>query len=412
MITTQTKRYLALTLFLLFIFMISVWGFHEFFTSKVPGANDFYPRWRGAQLFWQEGVDPYSQAATEAIQRDMYGGRLAYETEDQVLFVYPFYVVFFLRPLINIEYAWVQAIWLVLVQFSLLAAVILNLKLFEWKMPPWLLAFTLLWAVIFYNSTRTIILGQFAGLLYLWIVGILLALKYEHDVLAGLLIALTTIKPQMSYLLIPALLIWALGQRRWRFIGSSFVSMVLLLGFSFLLQPNWLFSFIDQVLNYPGYTVTGSPLWVITGFYLPELGKPVEYLMIAGLLIYLFWNWRWLPKVAANSSIFYFVIGLTLIVTNMIVIRTATTNYIIMYIPLFMILHAVSQRMRRGNVWIALFYGVSTVFTWTIFIVSIQGDQEHPITYLPLPFLLLFVMVFFSRIWLQPEATPANAQIS
>ena len=399
----NVKRTAAVSFLLLLLFVFSVWGFHQSFTSKVPGANDFYPRWRGAQLFWQDGIDPYSQTATEAIQRDMYDGRLAYETEDQVLFVYPFYVVFFLRPLINIQYSWVQAIWLVLVQFSLVAAVILNLKLFEWKMPPWLLAITLLWAVIFYNSTRTIILGQFAGLLYLWIVGTLLALKYEHDVLAGVLLSLTTIKPQMSYLLIPALLIWALGQKRWRFIISSFVAMLLLVGASFLLQPNWLFSFIDQVLNYPGYTITGSPLWVITGYYFSQLGKPVEYLMIAGLLIYLFWNWRWLPKIKADSDLFLFIIGLTLIVTNMIVIRTATTNYIIMYIPLFMLLHAVSQRSQRGNIWVALFMGVSILFTWTLFILSIEGDQEHPITYLPLPFFLLAGMIWYQYKQLRKE---------
>lgn len=393
MMSLNAKRYTAVTLFLLLIFIISVWGFHEFFTSKVPGANDFYPRWRGTQLYWQEGIDPYSQEATEAIQRDMYGGRLAYDSEDQVLFVYPFYIVLFIWPLIKTDYLWVQAIWLVLVQFSLITAVILNLKLFEWKMSPWLLALTLFWSVIFYNSTRTIILGQFAGLIYLWIVGTLLALKYDKDVLAGILISLTTIKPQMSYLLIPALLIWALGQRRWRFIGSSFVTMLVLVGASFLLQPDWLFSFIDQVLNYPGYTITGSPLWVITGYFFPQLGKPVEYLMIGGLLIYLFWQWRWLPKITAESSRFWFVIGLSLIVTNMIVVRTATTNYVIMYIPLFMILHALYQHTKRGALWVSLFFVGSIVFTWALFLMTIQGDAEHPITYLPLPFFLLFALV-------------------
>ena len=392
MMMINAKRYTAVTVFLLFVFAIMVWGFHEFFTSKVPGANDFYPRWRGAQLFWQDGIDPYSQAATEAIQRDMYG-RLAYESEDQVLFVYPFYVVFFIRPLINTEYSWVQAIWLVLVLFSLMAAVVLTLKLFEWKMPPWLLAIALIWSVIFYNSTRTIILGQFAGLIYLWIVGTLLSLKYEKDILAGILLALTTIKPQMSYLLIPALLIWGVGQKRWRFLGSSCISMLLLMGISFLYEPSWLFNFIDQVINYPGYTFTGSPLWVLTGVYFPQLGKPVEYLMIGSLLVYLFWNWRWLPKLRADSNHFLFILGLTLIVTNMIVVRTATTNYIIMFVPLFMILHIFSQRAKRGNLWIALFFVGSILFTWALFIGSIQGDTEHPITYLPLPFFLLSVFV-------------------
>lgn len=397
------KRFTAVTLLLLLLFVISVWGFHESFTSKVPGANDFYPRWRGTQLYWQEGVDPYSQTATEAIQRDMYGGRLAYDTEDQVLFVYPFYIVFFLWPLTSTDYSWVQAFWLVLVQFCLITAVILNLKLVEWKMPPLLLGLTLLWTVLFYNSTRTIILGQFAGLIYLWIVGTLLALKYEKDILAGMLISLTTIKPQMSYLLIPALLIWAVGQRRWRFIGSSFFTMLVLVGASFLLHPDWLFSFIDQVVHYPGYTITGSPLWVLTGYYFPQLGKPVEYLMIASLLVYLLWNWRWLPKVKADSSHFLFIIGLTLIITNMIVVRTATTNYVIMYIPLFMILHTLYQRAKRGSLLVALFFIGSILFTWTLFLMSVQGDQEHPITYLPLPFLLLFVMIGYSKLWMGDE---------
>ncbi len=401
--SVNAKRYTAVTIFLLLIFVVSVWGFHEFFTSKVPGANDFYPRWRGTQLYWQEGIDPYSHTATEAIQRDMYGGRLAYETEDQVLFVYPFYIVFLIWPLINTDYLWVQAIWLVLVQFSLIAAVILNLKLVEWKMPPLLLGLTLLWAVLFYNSTRTIILGQFAGLIYLWIVGTLLALKYDKDILAGVLISLTTIKPQMSFLLIPALLIWALGQRRWRFVGSSFITMLILVGASFLLQPNWLFSFVDQVLNYPGYTITGSPLWVVTGYYLPQLGKPVEYVMIGILLVYMFWHWRWLPKVKADSTHFLFIIGLTLIITNMIVIRTATTNYVIMYIPLFMILHTIHQHTKRGTLWVSLFFIGSIIFTWALFLVSVQGDQEHPVTYLPLPFLLLFVMIGFSKLWTRNE---------
>jgi len=61
---------------------------HHFFTSRFPGANDFFSRWEGARVFWQKGLSPYSREATLSIQIGMYG-RPARPDEDQVLFAYP-----------------------------------------------------------------------------------------------------------------------------------------------------------------------------------------------------------------------------------------------------------------------------------------------------------------------------------
>jgi len=387
------RKTILSTLFGSFLLAIMVWGTYTLFTSKVPGANDFYPRWKGAQLFWQDGIDPYSQTATEAIQRGLYG-RLATPNEDQVLFVYPFYTIFLLWPLVSLDYAWVQAIWLVLVQFSIIGGVILGLRLVNWRVPLWLLAVVLLWSVIFYNSTRTIILGQFAGPIFLGIIACLFALKHDRDGLAGVLLSWTTLKPQMSYLLIPALLLWGIGQRRWRFVAGFGIAMGLLVGVSFILLPNWLTSFVAQVGYYPAYTITGSPLWVVTGYYWPQLGKPVETMLIALLVGYLLWQWRKLPGLPAVSTEFLVIISLTLIITNMIIVRTATTNYIIMYLPLLLLLKAISDNLRRGNAIVTLLIVLSAAGMWVLFLTTIQGDLEHPITYLPLPFGLLLALIW------------------
>ena len=403
-----TRKNLLILLLAFILFTVSVVGMYTFFTAENPGANDFYPRWKGTQLFWQEGTDPYSQEATEAIQRGIYGGNLARPDQDQVLFVYPFYTVFLLWPLINLDYAWVQAIWLVIVQFSLIGGMILTLRLLEWRQPPWLLAITLLWSVIMYNSTRTIILGQFAGPIFLWLAGTLLALKHDRDVLAGALLSLTTLKPQMSYLIIPALLLWAVWHQRWRFVAVFAGAMALLAGLSFLLLPSWLTGFIDQVRFYPAYTVTPSPLRVITSTFFPQLGQPVEYILIGLLLLVMFWQWwqlrgaDWPAEPAghaepAEAHKFLFIISLTLIVTNTVIVRTATTNYVIMYIPLFLLLHTISQRWRGGNVWVAGLLLVLLVSTWALFLATIQGDFEHPVTYLPLPIGLLLGLIWLSR---------------
>jgi hypothetical protein len=77
----------------------------------------------------------------------------------------------------------------------------------------------------------------------------------------------------------------------------------------------------------------------------------------------------------------------------MIIVRTATTNYIIMYLPLLLLLKAISDNFPRGNIIVAVLLFFSAVGMWLLFLTTIQGDLEHPVTYLPLPFALLLALV-------------------
>jgi len=387
------------------LFALMVTAIHQLFTLEAAGANDFYPRYRGAVLFWQEGVDPYSPAATEAIQRDMYG-RLALPEEDQVLFVYPFYVTFMLLPLVwlPVSYSWIQAIWLTTLLVVMVTAVLLTIRLVDWKMPSWLLALTLLWAVLFYNNARTIILGQFAAFVFLWLVLGLLALKGGRDGWAGLFLALTTIKPQMVLFVLPALLLWAVWQRRWRFVFGFGAAMAGLLAASFLLLPSWLTGFIEQVNAYPGYTVTPSPLWIITQYYFPILGRPVELGLTVVLVLYMLYLWRRLVKLPAYSREMLLILGVTMIVNNMVLVRTATTNFIVLYIPILLCLRLLAERTRRGLLWVTLFYAISIFSLWVLFLSTLEGDQEHVIMFLPLPVLLLRALIWLLSKPLQTSA--------
>jgi len=395
---------ILVTLFFVLLFALNVYAVHSVFTSRYPGANDFFSRWKGAQVFWNEGLDPYSDEATLAIQEGIYG-RPALPGEDPGPFAYPFYTVFLLAPLAPLSYAWAEAIWLVILQFSLIGGVLLCLVLVDWQLPRWLVVLTGLWAVAFYHSARTLFLGQFAGLVFLWAAGVLLALKARRDVVAGILLALTTIKPQMSVLLIPALLIWGVGQRRWRFLGSFAGAMAVLLGASFLLLPGWLGEFVAQVLRYPSYTDIGSPVWILTHHYLPFLDTPGEVVISAVLLVYLLVQCWQLPRVGASSPHFLWLVGLTLLITNLVVLRTATTNYVILYIPLFLVLKVAADRLRRAHLWLALFYISSIVGLWALFLATVQGDYESPIMYLPLPLGLLFGLLWVKSVLPRPSGT-------
>lgn len=396
----QTSKWLFLALLIGLLFVLDVVAMHATFTSQRSGSNDFYPRWRGAQLFYLEGVDPYSEVATLEIQRGI-RGRPSRPDEDQLAFAYPFYTSLLLLPLLWLSYDWVEAIWLVVVQFSLIAGVIVYLQALRWRPPPVTLTVTILWAVIVYHGARTILLGQFAGLIFFWTAALLWALSRQRDVMAGVLLALITIKPQMSVLLIPALAWWAIGRQRWRFLASAAGTMAGLLAISFWLLPGWLGRFVDQVLHYPSYTAYGNPISVMTQQYLPRLGAGpmaggiLEVGLSALLLAYLLWRWRGLPEAATSQAKFHYLIGLTLIVTNLIVPRTATTNYVVLYLPLFFAFKQLITERARAGWWLALFYLGSIVILWVLFFQTVQGDFEAPVMFLPFPLglLLLFVLM-------------------
>ncbi|MFQ5422071.1 MAG: glycosyltransferase 87 family protein, partial [Anaerolineae bacterium] len=261
--------------------------------------------------------------------------------------------------------------------------VVLLLALFDWRQPPWLLALTLLWSIIFYHSARTALLGQFAGPVFLFVAASLLALKRGRDGWAGLFLALATVKPQMVFLLIPPLLWWTAIHRRWWFWWGFGGMMAGLTAVSFLLLPGWLAGFVRQVSYYPDYTVTGPPVWVITGYLFPVLGKPVEWALSLALLGWTVWQWRHLPRLTLDSPRYWLIIGLTLVVTNSVILRTATTNYVVMYVPLLLGLKWLAEWYGRG--WVAVFFLVSIVSLWALFFATVQGDFEHPLMYLPLP---------------------------
>jgi len=386
-------RRAAIVIALLALFVaLDACGIYVAFTSRYPGANDFYPRWRGARAFWLEGLNPYSDEVTLLIQEGIYG-RPARPDEDPGSFVYPFYTVFLIAPLTVLPYAWAEALWLALLQVALLASVLLTLRFLRWSLPSWLLALTAVWSLLFYHGARALLLGQFAVMVFLAVAVTLWALHRGQESLAGISLALSTVKPQMTFLLIPFLLLWGLRRRRWAFLCYFLGAMALLVGLSFLLMPSWFGDFLIQVIRYPSYTPIGSPIWIISHYYFPSLGVAGELALSALLLVWLFYLWfEYLWKGGIEGEAFYWTVGMTLVVTNLVALRTATTNYVVLYMPLLWALKRVCGRSRRGAWALASFYCLSVAALWPLFLLTVRDKCEHPIMYLPLPFALLIAL--------------------
>ena len=264
----SVARSLTVVLCLIAVYVADTVATHAVFTSRFPGANDFYSRWAGARAWWMQGLSPYSEEASRQIEIGIYGRR-ALPGEDPGPFAYPFYAVFLIAPLAFLPYVWAEAAWLALLQFALIGGILGSIRLVKWHIPPLLLGVTLISMVFFYHSARAILLGQFAVIVFALVAGMLLALQARRDLWAGVLLALATVKPQMVFLLVPLALWWAIATRRWRMVWGFAGAMAVLCGASWIAVPGWLGDFLTQMMRYSSYTAIGSPVWVITRYFFP-----------------------------------------------------------------------------------------------------------------------------------------------
>jgi hypothetical protein len=395
------------------LWALVAWGLYSFVTTKIPGANDFFQRWNGAQAYWVHGLDAYSKPV--ALQTELYLYGHPYDPNQAISefpgdFLYPFPVVIMLAPLVNLSYAWASAIWLALIAVGTGGIFILMADYFNWRLRPPLLAVGIIWALSFYPVTRGLFLGQVGVIaVYLQLISVWALAKKQRslDIVAGVMLALSTIKPQVSLLLIPFLLLWGLRMQRWRFLASFGVMGLILAAVSFVLQPNWLGEWLQQVSAYTGYTQP-STLELITGVYLPFLGSTGQLFLTGALLIVLAWAWYhalWRQK----ADWFSWTVALTFVITNLVLVRTATPHYVAF---LFILVFYFKQMIRRRN-GVLIVLGAMLLLNlalWLFFLVNLKGDLEAAVVPVPLPIALLILLLATRPLWLKANTAtgPTN----
>jgi hypothetical protein len=157
-----------------------------------------------------------------------------------------------------------------------------------------------------------------------------LLLSADHLALAGVLLALSTFKPQFTIALIPWLALWTISDwRRRRSLAWSFlVTMLLLVLVSEGLVPGWIRSFLNVLRAYRQYTYGHSLLDV---WFSPTWG-----LLVAAcfLLLALAFCWRHRSQ-SADSMEFAAIFSLLLAVT-LTVIPTLAPHAQLLLLPGFL----------------------------------------------------------------------------
>lgn len=379
------------------------------FAAQAPGGNDFLPRWVGTRAWLQEGTSPYARSVTLEAQRMIYGRRAEPDQgEDIAHFVYPLPAIVFFIPFGLMPYTLARALWMTVLEITLPLLVLMGLGLARWRPRPWVIALLVLLSVLWYHGARAVIVGQFAVIEAALITGVLLAIQRGRDSLAGTLMALSIAKPQMAFLILPFVLLWALRQRRWMIILWTIGVLLVWVGGSLAILPDWPARWLGQVLEYPQYTDLGSPISILADL-VPPISGWINGILSAGLVMYMLWEW-YLARAGEDNHL-QWAAALTLVVTNLVAFRTATTNYIVL-LPAWMLIFGVwVKRWGRGGVIAtSLISLILVVGPWLLFLTTVEARVESPAMYIPVPILTLLGL-WWIRWWMlrAPEISLATS---
>jgi hypothetical protein len=370
------------------------------FTMQNPGGNDFLVHWVGSRALLVDGLSPYSDAVALRIQTMAYG-RPALPGEHELRVAYPLYSVGIFLPFALVsDYNLARALWMTALEIGLVALALLSLRLTRWKPGIWLLAVFFLFTLTWYHSVRAVINGNAVVLVALFIAGALAAIQSGRDELAGVLLALSTIKPQVVVLLVIFVCVWAISARRSAIVLWTVISLVFLsIGAAFFV-PDWPLQNLWEVIRYPGYNPPGTPGSALAT-WLPAAGSKLGWglTILLGILLLVEWSaargqdFRW----------FLWTASLTLVASQWIGIQTDPGNFIVLFTPLVLVLGMWVQHAGTiGRVMVVLSLVVLFVGLWALFLTTLDPSagqpQQSPIMFFPLP-LLLLLGLYWIRWW-------------
>lgn len=367
------------------------------FAEANPGGNDFLARWMGAYYWVVRGVSPYSEQVSLATQVAIYGRAADREQgEDIGHFVYPLTSMVFFAPFGLMDYLPARAVWMTLLEVSLAVLTFLSLRIAGWHASVFKTAILVALSLLGYHGMRTIIVGQFAAINALLIALVIYLVLKKNDFLAGMVLVLAAIKPQMSFLILPYILVWSWKQGRREVLGGALLGGGALLAATLLLIPDWPLQMIRQILDYPSYTSLGSPVTILANT-MPGISRQISIFMHAALALYLLVEW--VVSFSKDVRWFKWTAAMTLVVTNLIAFRTATTHYLMMLPAFFMILMVVEARWRTAGKWASWLFNLLSAFgMWALFIDTVQGNTESAWMYLPWPIFCL-IGLWWTRWW-------------
>jgi Glycosyltransferase family 87 len=302
-------------------------------------GGDFYPIWLTTRQSRVGHPNIYGPEMTRQIQTGLFGRPLGPHNAsdppaDYRSFAYPATADLVLWPFSTLDFSRTRVVLAVLLPLLTAASVWFWVLAMQWRISPIWLAVVVILTLCSYQGLEALFAEQ-PGL----IVGFLLAcsalaLRKDRLMLAGALIALTLIKPQMTLLATVYLLVWSMYERRFKLCVGFLVITLPLIGASLWIWPNWIGQWMQVLFGYHRYS-TPSLVTLLPG---PTLGAYIGPLAIAVMLAVsagLMWRYR---RASPYSVEFWLTLSLLLAITAVAILPgQAVYDHVILLPGIFLI---------------------------------------------------------------------------
>jgi Glycosyltransferase family 87 len=309
--------------------------------------SDLYARWHGTRELLLHHRDPYSRDITREVQAGFYGRPLESQNvsdpKAQEGFNYPLYAVFLFAPFAGLSFATAQAIfrWLLILAASCTVPLWMKALGFRPRLPLMLAGIVLTAGA--YPSVMEFYQQNLAALVIFLLAAAIASIARGWHTLAGFLLALSTIKPEIAGLMVFWSLLWAAGhwRKRYALIASFSATLAALIVAAEIALPHWVGRFLGAIRE---YQVSDADL-PITEVLLPRfVGRLTTFGLIC-LLIVLLWRWKGTEE---GSETFKLGIAWVAAVTLAVLPKLAAYNQLLL-VPALMVLLGRWQDILHGG---------------------------------------------------------------
>jgi hypothetical protein len=327
------------------LYVSRILGPWEYFVDVKSGnlkdqMGDLYPRWLGTRELLLRGRNPYGPEVSHEIQMAYYGrpidqqyGKLGTPVIDEQRFAYPVYVVFLLAPSVYLDFPHAQ-IWVAVILAILTAAsVLLWMNVLRWRPPPALALAIALFVVSSPQIVQGLRLRQLGLAVAFFLALATLCAVRNHLALAGIALALATIKPQMVVFPLAWFLLWGVSDwpKRWALLAGFGASLAALAGMGELVLPGWPLFFLQGLVAYRHYVSATSILCAALG---NQIGVAASVIAVVALLV---WAWR-NRQVDAGSTAFSKSLAGFFLVAALVLPLLPPFNQALLLLPVLMVI--------------------------------------------------------------------------
>jgi hypothetical protein len=375
-------------------------------STRYPSGEYFSVLWTSGRAFLQDGSSPYSEDVTAQIQRSSVEHGYPVDPTLQ-RFSYPLYIYGLIFPFILVsDFTAAQVAWMTVLELALLLIAFFSIRVTSWRVSYSMGVLVGAFILFNYISVSQVYQGSIMIVVSLLVVLTLAALQKDLDEVAGILLALVTIKPSPAILFVVFVLFWAASNRRWKLVFWAAGGWVLVAAGGMFFQPDWPLQYLRLLLHSTPFVYFQSPGAAFQGAF-PGLGKQLGWVLsgLLGLILLLEW---WLVR-KRDFRWFLWTACLTLSLTPWIGLPTEPGFQVLLLLPLVLVFSKLEEhwdlkaRSFVITVMILVFAGLWLLFGWDL--PDTLVTRKYPALYFPLP-LLSIIGLYWVKWWaIKPRRT-------